>query len=253
MNIKTEWDYSELADAYLYRPPYSMDALNELYRLAGLRPGALVCDIGAGAAHLTIPLLEAGFKVTAIEPNDAMRATGLKQTAKYPEVNWVEADGVETGQPTGYFEFVTFGSSFNVMDRTKALQETHRILKTDGSFACLWNHRDLDDPIQKRIENLITAAIPAYDYGVRREDQSAVIASSRLFCDIQTVTGHLVYTQKIERTIEAWRSHATLSRQAGEKFKPIVDEISAYLKSLGRETIDIPYTTRAWWARKTDD
>ena len=248
--MKTEWDYSELADAYLDRPPYSTDALRELYRLAGLNPGAVVCDIGAGVAHLTIPLLEAGFKVTAVEPNDAMRANGLKQTARYSEVNWVEAGGEETGQPDCYFDFVTFGSSFNVMDRTKAMKETHRILKPEGSFACLWNHRDLDDPIQKHIESLIAKVIPGYDYGVRREDQSEVIASSGLFRDVRTVTGRLVYTQKVERTIEAWRSHATLNRQAGDKFKAIVDKISAYLKSLGREDIDIPYTTRAWWARK---
>ena len=179
--MKTEWDYSDLADAYLDRPPYSTEALAELYRLAGLKPGSLVCDIGAGVGHLTIPLLEAGFKVTAVEPNDAMRANGLKRTAQYPEVNWVEAGGENTGQPGGCFDFVAFGSSFNVMDRAKALAETHRLLKREGAFACLWNHRDLDDPVQKHIENLIAEAIPNYDYGVRREDQSEVIAASGLF------------------------------------------------------------------------
>jgi len=248
--MKTEWDYSDLADAYLDRPPYAKEALAELYRLAGLKPGSLVCDIGAGVGHLTIPLLEAGFKVTAVEPNDAMRANGLKRTAQYPGVNWVEAGGENTGQPGGYFDFVTFGSSFNVMDRAKALAETHRLLKREGSFACLWNHRDLDDPVQKHIENLIAEAIPNYDYGVRREDQSGVINSSGLFQEVRTVTGRLLYMQKVEHTIAAWRSHATLNRQAGEKFEDIVNEISAYLKSLGRENIDIPYTTRAWWARK---
>jgi ubiquinone/menaquinone biosynthesis C-methylase UbiE len=248
--MKTEWDYSELADAYLDRPPYSMEALNELYRLAGLKPGALVCDIGAGVAHLTIPLLEAGFKVTAVEPNDAMRANGLKRTADYTDVSWVEAGGEDTGQPDGCFDFVTFGSSFNVMDRTRALKETHRILKPGGSFACLWNHRDLDDPVQKHIERLIAEAVPSYEYGVRREDQSEVIASSGLFYGVQAVSGRLVYTQNVERAVAAWRSHATLHRQAGDKFEAIVDEISAYLKSLGREGIDIPYVTRAWLARR---
>jgi SAM-dependent methyltransferase len=248
--MKTEWDYTELADAYLDRPPYSQDALNELYRLAGLKPGALVCDIGAGVAHLTIPLLEAGFIVTAVEPNDAMRANGRKRTARFTAVTWVEAGGEDTGQPAGHFDFVTFGSSFNVLDRNKALKETHRILKPGRAFACLWNHRDLDEPVQNQIESLIAEAIPDYDYGVRREDQSKIIASSGLFTDVQVVTGRLVYTQKVEQTIAAWRSHATLNRQAGGKFGAIVDKISDYLKSLRRESIAIPYTTRAWLARK---
>ena len=42
-----------------------------------------------------------------------------------------------TGQSSGRFGLVTFGSSFNVCDREKALEETARILKPGGWFACV--------------------------------------------------------------------------------------------------------------------
>ena len=47
----------------------------------------------------------------------------------------------------------------------------------NGWFACMWNHRDVEDPIQKNIENIITSFIPNYDYGLRRQDprQSSLI------------------------------------------------------------------------------
>lgn len=249
--MKTEWDYSELADAYLERPPYSPDALKKLYSIAGIGSGAVVCDIGAGVAHLTISLCEAGFEVVAVEPNDAMRANGMKRTSGL-KVKWVEAGGEDTGLESGQFDFVTFGSSFNVMDRNKAMRETHRLLKKNKWFACLWNHRNLDDPIQKAIEAIIASSIPGYDYGVRRADQTDVIAGSGLFDSVQSVTGELTFPQSVDKTIEAWRSHATLHRQAGKKFDAIIEDISRYLNSLGADSIDIPYTTRAWIARKAD-
>ena len=71
--MKTEWDYTLLANAYLERPDYAPFAINKLLEIAGVKKGEHVCDIGAGVAHLTIPLAEFGLFVKAVEPNDAMR------------------------------------------------------------------------------------------------------------------------------------------------------------------------------------
>lgn len=250
--MKTEWDYTELADSYLKRPDYAPSALDEIFAAAGLKPGDLVCDVGAGVGHLTLPLAAFGCRVDAVEPNEAMRRNGQKRTANLSGVSWSEGTGEATGRPSGAYDFVTFGSSFNVCDRAKALAETYRLLKPGKCFACLWNHRDLDDPIQKGIEAIIKRHIPGYGYGTRREDQAAVIAASGLFEPAQAITGHIKWPQGVADAVEAWRSHATLERQAGGKFGAIVSEIEGYLKSLRRETIDIPYTTRAWVARRKD-
>jgi ubiquinone/menaquinone biosynthesis C-methylase UbiE len=250
--MKTDWDYTTLADAYVSRPPYSEQGLADLFAIAGLAPGAAVCDIGAGAGHLTIPLARAGFTVTAVEPNDAMRSNGVRLTRDFPKVQWVEAGGEATGLPAGSFDFVTFGSSFNVLNRGAALQETHRLLKSGRWFACLWNHRRLDDPIQARIEEIIKEAIPQYDHGTRREDQTDIIKSSGLFTDVRTVFRDFTFVQPAAEVIKAWSSHATLARQAGDCFQTIVERIAHYLKSLGKDEITIPYTTRAWIARRKD-
>lgn len=250
--MKTEWDYTQLADAYLERPDYAPVALQELFNIAGLKHGDKVCDLGAGVAHLTLPLAQYGCIVDAVEPNDAMRANGKNRTANLPNVVWHEGTGEKSGRPGGEYDFVTFGSSFNVCDRQKALKETHRLLKPGKYFTCLWNHRNLDDPIQKKIESIIKSYIPAYDYGSRREDQSKVISESGLFEAPQKIVGEILCSQKIDDTIRAWRSHATLHRQAREKFDAIVKDISVYLESLGVDEIKIPYTTRAWIARRKD-
>lgn len=248
--MKTKWDYTSLADAYLERPNYAPDVLEKLFEIAGLKEGDRVCDVGAGVAHLTIPLALKGYIVDAVEPNDAMRKNGIERTAELTSVNWFEGTGEETGRESAAYDFVSFGSSFNVCDRELAMKEVSRILKPQKWFTCMWNHRQLDDPVQNKIESIIAGYISDYSYGTRREDQSDIITASGLFCDVQEISGTVLHTQEIGKTVEAWRSHATLHRQAGENFDKIISDIETYLQSLGTSAIAIPYTTRSWIARK---
>lgn len=247
--MKTEWDYTTLADAYLKRPDYAEAAIDALLAVSGRLQGGQVCDVGAGVAHLTLMLATRGLQVTAVEPNDAMRANGIKRTAHLDKVHWFEGTGEATGQPSQCFDLVTFGSSFNVCDRQAALAETARILKPRGWFACLWNHRWLEDPIQARIEEIIKGHLPSYGYGSRREHQTPIIEASGLFGPVVHLDAQVMHRQTIDECVEAWRSHATLERQAGPAFTQIVTDIERYLHDLGHGTIEIPYSTNVWLAQ----
>ncbi|MDD0966748.1 MULTISPECIES: class I SAM-dependent methyltransferase [Pseudomonas] len=247
--MKTEWDYTTLADAYLKRPDYADAAIDAMLSIAGAEQGDKFCDVGAGVAHLTLMLAARGLDVTAVEPNDAMRANGIKRTAELANVKWHEGTGEATGQATQAFDMVTFGSSFNVCDRQQALKETARILKPRGWFACMWNHRNLEDPIQARIEAIIKERVPGYGYGTRREDQTAVIDASELFGPVVHLDARVIHEQSIEECLEAWRSHATLERQAGANFHEVISAIDDYLKGLKTPSIQIPYSTNIWVAQ----
>ena len=61
--MKTEWNYTELADAYLKRPDYSPTAIDAMLAVFGANKGDKVCDVGAGVAHLTIELASRGLQV----------------------------------------------------------------------------------------------------------------------------------------------------------------------------------------------
>lgn len=247
--MKTEWDYTTLADAYLKRPDYADAAIDAMLSIAGAEQGDKFCDVGAGVAHLTLMLAARGLDVTAVEPNDAMRANGIKRTAALANVKWHEGTGEATGQAAQAFDMVTFGSSFNVCDRQQALKETARILKPRGWFACMWNHRNLEDPIQARIEAIIKERVAGYGYGTRREDQTAVIDASELFGPVVHLDARVIHQQSIEECLEAWRSHATLERQAGASFHEVIAAIDDYLKSLQTPSIQIPYSTNIWVAQ----
>ena len=247
--MKTEWDYTNLAEAYLKRPDYAESAIDEMLRLTGVQKGDRVCDVGAGAAHLTRVLAQKGYAVNAVEPNDAMRSNGIRRTSEFANVVWSEGVGEDTGMDADVFSLVTFGSSFSVCDRPLALRETKRILKDGGWFACMWNHRDLEDPLQKRIEQIIKSNIANYSYGVRREDQTDIIDESALFKEVHFIEGTVKHKILAEDFIEGWKSHGTVYRQAPDKFDMLITKIREIVEGLGSEYIDVPYTTRIWAAQ----
>jgi len=183
---ENHWNYTKHAKFYEYRPNYApkaIDALKE-YVDAAKKEDFIVADIGAGTGNLSIMLLERGLKTISVEPNDAMREIGIEKT-QGQDIEWIRATGLETTLKDNSVDWVTFGSSFNVMDRDLALKEAHRILKKDGYFSCMWNHRDLNDPIQKQAESIIEEFVPNYERGTRREDQRPIIEkNNNLFDEI---------------------------------------------------------------------
>ncbi len=247
--MKTEWNYTELADAYIKRPDYAESAINKMFQLMSLKQDALICDIGAGVGHLTIEIAKRGYNVKAVEPNDAMRKNGINRTKQFKNATWDIGTGEQTNQKDKLFDAVTFGSSFNVCDQNKALAESKRITKDNAWFACMWNHRDVNDKIQKDIENIIKSNIDGYSYGNRRQDQTEFLNNSKMFRSVNFVEGKVVHKQSAQDCVEAWRSHGNLHRQAGNKFTKIISEIENYLKSNNLSEIEIPYDTRMWVAQ----
>jgi ubiquinone/menaquinone biosynthesis C-methylase UbiE len=252
LKLKTEWDYTRLASSYLLRPQYSTELVNAIFSISTSEPGGKSADIGAGVGHLTKHHLRAGLEVTAVEPNDEMRRLGIQETES--KCIWLEGTGEETKIGSKSVQLVTFGSSFNVCNQALALHESHRILVEKGWFACLWNHRDLTDPIQASIESIIQTHIPEYEYGSRREDQSKIIIESGLFNNPVFLQSSVVHEQSLKDCVIAWRSHATLQRQAGGKFEEIINDIETYLHgdtcpTDNHNMIKVPYQTVCWVAQ----
>jgi ubiquinone/menaquinone biosynthesis C-methylase UbiE len=247
--VQVEWDYTELADAYLRRPDYAETAIDELLSRSGVGSGQPVCDIGAGTGTLTIALARRGLNVTAVEPNAAMAAHGRRRTAEYG-VPWIDAVAETTTLRDGEFSLVTFGSSFNVTQRDRALCEVVRILQPAGWLACLFNHRVLDDPLQQAVQDVISREVPGFSHGSRREDQAPVIAASRAFHPVQAFERPVVHQMTWGDYVEAWRSHCTLKRQAGDRFSLVIDAIAAVGHHDADVVIEVPYQTRVWLAQR---
>lgn len=250
--VENKWDYTQHAKFYSYRPNYAPKSIDMLISLVKHGGGLLrVADIGAGTGNLSIMLEERKCEVVAVEPNDAMREIGIERT-KNQNIVWVRAVANDSTLEGDSFDWVTFGSSFDVIDRNESLREAHRLLKKGGYFSCMWNHRDLNDPVQKIAEDTIIEFVPHYTRGTRREDQRAVIENRKdIFDNIVYTEEDFYFHQSIENYIKAWKSvknkYWDVATKEGEE---LLNKIMSKIEERLPKELDIKYTTRTWSARK---
>jgi len=137
----------------------------------------VVVDLAAGTGKLTRKLLESGARVIAVEPLPEMRAV-LAAKARGAEL--LDGTAEELPLETGSVDALTVGQAFHWFDAERALGEISRVLRAGGWLALIWNVRDLSDPLQAALQELLA--------GFRRSAPSeherpwrASIASSPFF------------------------------------------------------------------------
>ncbi|MBB6669617.1 class I SAM-dependent methyltransferase [Cohnella nanjingensis] len=134
--------FTNRVDTYVkYRPSYPKAAIDFLYVTVGLRAGDEVADVGAGTGIFSRLLLERGSRVTALEPNEAMRQAAERASAGEPGFRALAGSAEETGLPAGSVDAVVCAQSFHWFDRNAARAEFKRILKPGGKVVLIWNTR----------------------------------------------------------------------------------------------------------------
>jgi len=166
--------FASAADVYeRARPSYPQDAIDWLVSQTGLGPGSTVGDLGAGTGKLTRLLLPTEARVVAVEPIAEMRA-------HIAGAEVVDGTAEAIPLPDRSADVVTVAQAFHWFDHDRALPEIHRVLRNPGSLVLVWNMRDLNDPLQRGVEDLLRAVrkeVPGQVAGTWREP----LARSPLF------------------------------------------------------------------------
>jgi SAM-dependent methyltransferase len=123
-----------------YRPEYRADAVRWCVAPVDRDLGPLrVLDLGAGTGKLTKLLVDLGADVTAVEPDDAMRAElghGL------PTVRALAGSAEQIPLADGAVDAVLAAQAMHWFDLPRALPEMARVLVPGGVVGGLWNSDD---------------------------------------------------------------------------------------------------------------
>lgn len=249
-------NFTGLAENYSkYRPAYAPSVRDALLGLIP-KPAAQIeaADIGAGTGIWTRMLAEKVKHVTAVEPNDDMRAWGERDSAGR-NVTYRAGSGEATGLADASVDLLTMASSFHWVDFARGTAEFHRALRPGGRFVALWNPRLIEaNPLLVEIE----AEIGRLNPGVKRVSSGASgitetltdqLWASPYFDDVVYLEGRHVMEQTPEQYLGVWRSVNDVRFQLGpEKW----DAFLAYVekRTAGLKSIATTYRTRAWAARR---
>ena len=141
--------FSRVAELYeRARPTYPAEAVAWLAERTGMGPGKVVVDVGAGTGKLTRLLPPTGARVIAVEPLPEMRAL-------IEGVEAVDGTAEELPFPDGFAAAIVAAQAFHWFDHERALPELHRVLEPGGRLGLIWNSRDLADPLQRELGELL--------------------------------------------------------------------------------------------------
>lgn len=253
-------DFTQLAKDYVNRVGYSEIALSVLkdYIEARLGPIQAVADVGAGTGKLTDDLAHLGLCGFAVEPNDAMRAEGVKLFADRDTFTWSKGVAEATGLPDNCVDWVLMGSSFHWANAPVALEEFHRILRPGGFFTAIWNPRNIESsPLHSGIEAKIREMVPnmkRVSSGSRANmhDMEKTLLSTPYFKDFFLLEAPHEAVMSKERYMGAWRSVNDVHAQAGDAlFEEILTMIEGEIAHL--DQVVVPCLSRAFTVRATKE
>lgn len=240
-------DFTEQAEAYgRARPSYPAAVVDALLDDAEVRAGDAVLELGAGTGLFTRALSERGLRVTASEPNAAMRA----QAPELEHAAFVDGSFEAPGVADGSQAWAVAAQAFHWATPERALPAIRRTLdegRSTRAFSVLWNIRDVERSevltwTLARIERIAAG----FDEGYKFVDWADVLTSTGDFEAPRTrIVKHAV-RMSAERFLDLWRSHNHLNATAAPAdVARLLEDIAAYLREREIDELDVPYSCKS--------
>ncbi|MFD2873539.1 class I SAM-dependent methyltransferase [Mucilaginibacter ximonensis] len=144
MTTSTQRFSNRVANYVKYRPGYPDEVLEFLKEKAGLTTGSIIADVGSGTGIFTRLLLDKGYHVLAVEPNEAMRENSVKQLSSYQNFKAINGTAEVTTLEPHSVDLVVCAQAFHWFNQAAAKTEFKRILKAGGQVALIWNNRQVE-------------------------------------------------------------------------------------------------------------
>src|SRR6266508_5902525 len=92
-----------------------------------------------------------------LEPGEAMLGQ-LRHAVPRAEALLGAAENIPLADDS--VDALTVGQAFHWFRHDEALPELHRVLRTGGGIALVWNWRDQDQPLQREVNELVARFVP---------------------------------------------------------------------------------------------
>jgi len=230
------------ADAYEKgRPGYPPEAIAWLTEGLRIDSASTVVDLAAGTGKLSRQLLPIGCRVVGVEPVAAMRKV-LSSIVGGVEVHAGTAEQIPL--PADFADSVTVGQAFHWFDADRALGEIHRVLRPDGGLGLIWNRRDMDQPIQAQIHDIVErhrGSTPSHG----SSDWEKAFERSRLFGPLSSASFAMTQTLDGPGLIARVMSISFMSQLEGQERRAAIERIGDIARRNG-DRIFLDYVAEAY-------
>lgn len=227
------------------RPKYAAGLFDYLKNTLGIPAGSVFADIGSGTGIFTGQLLNCGYKVYAVEPNDDMRKKAEEKLSDNKNFISVNGSSSDTTLPDGSVDNITAAQAFHWFDPVSFAAECKRILKPGGRVIIVYNSRDEKAACTMALAALRRKYAPGFhgfSNGISDEKCIAFFAGR---CDIFRADNTQVYDRQgyIDRVLSSSYSLKEGDANFAEYLKEIGDIFDEFSEN---GSIAVPTATVAY-------
>ena len=193
-----EWTFDTVASKYeKLRPGYVEELYKRIFEYIPIDEKSKVVEIGIGGGQATLPILQKGCKLTAVEYGEEFSKLLKKKFADYDNFSVITGKFEDTAFEEGAFDLVFSASAFHWIPEKIGYEKVYSMLKKGGVFARFANHpyRDKGNPsLSHEIDEIYAEYYNKYhnkqrevltEYSEAQAKERANIASKYGFEDIQ--------------------------------------------------------------------
>ena len=187
-----KWTFDTVADAYeAVRPGYTEEVFSCILDYCPLTESGRALEIGIGAGAATVPFLQTGCSLTAVEYGNRFCELCREKFRSWPRFAVIH-DSFETAAlPESSFDLVYSASAFHWIHEKTGYQKVFSLLKEGGTFARFAIHTSYtreNSPLSEEIRQIYEkyyaisyGAMPAPFEPFDRRKAAAIAASAERY------------------------------------------------------------------------
>lgn len=247
-----ERKFNEVVGLYdKMRPTYVEELYHDLFNYIPINQESKVLEVGIGTGQATLPVLETGCSLTAIELGDKLATFVESKFSKHPNFEvknlaFEKYKGVKES-----YDLIYSASAFHWIPEEIGYTKVYNLLKQGGVFARFANHpykdkgkEELDVEIQKLYSIYMPHSKPSPEYTEEQACARAQIARKYGFSDIAYKLYKRTRTFTSEEYIEllgTYSDHIALEpntrKEFFEKIKQVINDFEGTITIY--DTIDL--------------
>ncbi len=189
-----EWTFNQVAEMYdKWRPAYVPELYEDIFAYKSIDKASHVLEIGIGTGQATLPFLNTGCHLTAVELGDRLAKIAGEKFHEYPEFKIAVMPFQDYRCADNTFDLIYSASAFHWIPEQIGYGKVYKMLKPGGVFARFACHpwfdtngqEELAAAIYRVYRKFVPEAKASSEYGEEDARRRADIAAKYGFADIQ--------------------------------------------------------------------
>lgn len=247
-----EWTFNTEAEKYeKMRPDYVSELYDDIFKFIPIDENSNVIEIGIGGGQATLPILQTGCKLTAVEYGENLADLCCEKFKDYPGFSTVTAKFEDTDFKNTSYDLIFSASAFHWVPEAIGYSKVYDLLKSGGVFARFTNHpykdkgrEELYQAIQKIYAVYMPYSNPVNEYSEQDASNRADIANKYGFVDTTYKLYQRTRTFSSKEYIEllgTYSDHIAIEQTTRNKFfseiETVIDDFGGQITLY--DTIDL--------------